>query len=214
MSRLQTLWCAKHFRKESPATKKKKGGIFLVGGGDGSMEKAIGTAECLLHIMGRRKNGRYVVADVINNRLNAADVQNTIKNTAIVDKAKYRHVRIRINQDPGQAGKAQAEQYMKLLSGFSVSIERETGSKETRAEPFSAQWLGVSGSEKGNVDIFIAPWNEEYLSQLENFPEGKFKDMTDASGTAFHELMKFGNTSVPPSGMGEATRDSPWKLHK
>lgn len=51
MSRLQTYWCAKFFRKANPIEKKKKGGILLAGGGDGSMEKAIDTAECLLHKM-------------------------------------------------------------------------------------------------------------------------------------------------------------------
>ena len=163
-------------------------------------------------LLGRRRNGRIVVLDVINKRLNAADVRNTVKNTAIIDKARYKHVRIRMNQDPGQAGKEQSENYLKLLQGFSVNIERETGSKETRAEPFSAQWLGIQGSEKGNVDVLIAPWNEEYFSQLESFPEGKFKDMVDASSTAFLELSKLSNVSLPTAEKSKPTRQSPWKF--
>ncbi|ADL53900.1 flavodoxin family protein [Clostridium cellulovorans] len=51
MSRLQTYWCARFFRYVNPIEKKKKGGILLAGGGDGHMEKAIETAECLLHKM-------------------------------------------------------------------------------------------------------------------------------------------------------------------
>lgn len=31
-------------------------------------------------------------------------------------------------------------------------------------------------------------WNEVYLTQLENFPDGKFKDMVDASANAFAEI--------------------------
>lgn len=163
-------------------------------------------------LMGKRKNGRFVVADVINKRLNTADVQATIKNTAISDKAKYKKVRIRLNQDPGQAGVFQRDAYLKLLAGFSVNIERETGSKETRAEPLSAQWLGAAGAESGNVDVLIADWNDMYFSQLESFPEGKFKDMVDASSTAFHELTKGLTSRTPPSTMGEATRESPWRI--
>ena len=30
--------------------------------------------------------------------------------------------------------------------------------------------------------------NEEYLLQLENFPDGKFKDMVDASANGFAEI--------------------------
>ena len=37
-------------------------------------------------------------------------------------------------------------------------------------------------------DIVAGPWNEEYLLQLENFPEGKFKDMVDASANGFTEI--------------------------
>lgn len=51
MSRLQTYWCARFFRKVIPIAKSKRGGILLVGGGDGSMEKASDTAVCLLNKM-------------------------------------------------------------------------------------------------------------------------------------------------------------------
>lgn len=50
-SRLQTYFCARFFRKEIPIKKAKKGGVILVGGGDGSVEKAYNTARVLLHHM-------------------------------------------------------------------------------------------------------------------------------------------------------------------
>ena len=101
-------------------------------------------------LIGKRKNGSYIIADVINRRMNASEVRQTVLNTAKIDKAKYKNVKIRLSQDPGQAGKDQAEQYIKLLSGFSVSVVRESGSKETRAEPFSAQWIGLQDRITGN----------------------------------------------------------------
>jgi predicted phage terminase large subunit-like protein len=161
-------------------------------------------------LLGKRKCGRYVVIDVINQRLNSADVRNLILNTAKTDKAKYKKVKVRLNQDPGQAGKDQADQYMKLLAGYSLSIKRETGSKETRAEPFSAQWLGVTGSSMGNVDVMVAEWNEAYFSQLESFPESKFKDMVDASSTAFDELTTGAAGYGFGSGAGNADHESQW----
>ena len=151
-------------------------------------------------LIGKRKNGRIVVADVINQRLNSSDVRNTVLNTAIADKAAFKKVRIRMNQDPGQAGKDQAEQYLKLLAGHSVSIERESGSKETRAEALSAQWIGIKASEKGNVDVLNAPWTNAYLAQMDGFPDRKFKDMADASATGYLELEKMPTFSAPPSG--------------
>lgn len=51
MSRLQTFYCAKFFRKTNSIGKKKKGGVIIVGGGDGKIGKAYGTACILLRHM-------------------------------------------------------------------------------------------------------------------------------------------------------------------
>lgn len=133
-------------------------------------------------LMGKRKNGRYIVADVINVRQTAADVRKTIKFTAMSDIAKYKRVKIRLPQDPGQAGKDQAQSYIKYLAGFDVTAIPESGSKEVRAEPMAAQW------QAGNFDVLIADWNEAYFNQLESFPMSKFKDMVDAGSSAFSQL--------------------------
>ncbi len=50
-SRLQTYFCARHFRKEEPIPKFKKGAVILVGGGDGRADKPYETACTLLHHM-------------------------------------------------------------------------------------------------------------------------------------------------------------------
>ena len=86
----------------------------------------------------------------------------------------------------------------------------ESGDKVTRAEPFSAQWLGLEGMDKGNVDVLIAPWNEMYFNQVESFPESKFKDMVDASSSAFTEL-ESGNTYSAPPTDGGLSKESYWR---
>lgn len=134
-------------------------------------------------LMGKRKNGRYIIANVINVRQTAAEVRKTIKMTAITDKAWFgNRVRIRLPQDPGQAGKAQAQSYIKYLAGYDVKAVPESGSKEVRAEPMAAQW------QAGNFDVYLDDWNEMYFNQMESFPSSKYKDMVDASSSAFAEL--------------------------
>ena len=133
-------------------------------------------------LMGKRKNGRIIIADVINVRENGADVRELIRNTAISDNALYGNVTVRLPQDPGQAGKDQAQTFVKLLGGFVVTTALESGDKVTRAEPFSSQCLA------GNVDVRAGEWNDDYIRQLENFPVGKLKDMVDASANAYLEL--------------------------
>ena len=133
-------------------------------------------------LLGKRRNGRIFVADVINVRENGADVRNLIRATAASDRAFYGNVTVRLPQDPGQAGKDQAQSFVRMLGGYTVTTALESGDKVTRAEPFSSQWLA------GNVDVKEAEWNDEYFRQLENFPVGKLKDMVDASANAYLEL--------------------------
>ncbi len=133
-------------------------------------------------LMAKRANGRFLVVDVINQQLKAGDVRKIVRTTAAMDNAKYGYVRQRLPQDPGQAGKEQAQSYIAMLAGYDVVTKAESGSKQTRAEPMAAQW------QLGIFDVMAGAWNEEYFNQLESFPESKFKDMVDASSSAFNEL--------------------------
>jgi predicted phage terminase large subunit-like protein len=135
-------------------------------------------------LMGRRENGRFVVAHGINIRKNAHIVREIIKNTAEQDKANYgRKVVIVLPQDPGQAGKEQVTSLTSMLAGHRITSVRETGPKGTRAEPLSAQW------QIGNVDIVDGPWVKNYLSEMESFPSKTHDDYVDASSGAFLECI-------------------------
>lgn len=133
-------------------------------------------------LIGKRKSGRFVVLNVINQRIKAGEVLNLIKHTAVMDRSLYGNIVTRIPQDPGAAGKIVADTYVKQLAGFNVKVVPVSGSKMDRATPFAAQW------QNGNVDILIANWNEEYFNQLESFPQSKHDDMVDASSDAFVEV--------------------------
>lgn len=145
--------------------------------GDGDADYTAGV------LIGIRKDQTLVVLDVINQRIRASDVEKTLYNTAVIDRKKYgSRYKVVIPQDPGAAGKIVAQNYVKLLSGFSVKVVPVTGSKQLRATPFAAQW------QNGNVSILLGEWNDNYLAQMESFPESKHDDMVDASSDAFNEL--------------------------
>lgn len=133
-------------------------------------------------LMGLRSSGKFVVADVVRVRERAAKVRQLIQNTALMDG---RGVRVVVPQDPGQAGKDQGESLVIQLAGMMAKAVRETGDKETRGEPFAAQW------QVGNVEVVQGPWNKEYFDELEVFPSkqaGIHDDQVDASSGAFNEL--------------------------
>lgn len=154
-------------------------------------------------LIGKRRNGRYIVANVTNQRLSSSQVRDMVLATAAIDKKARKRVVQRLPQDPGQAGKAQKESFIKMLAGYVVKMIPESGSKETRAEPFATQW------QHGNVDLLLAEWNEMYLTQLESFPESKFKDMVDASSSAFSQIEN-GASYSPPQYDG-VKKESYWK---
>jgi len=160
-------------------------------------------------LIGKRRNGRYIVADVINRRLAASDVRKLILMTAQSDRATYGRVCQRLPQDPGQAGKEQAQSYMKLLSGFIVKIMPESGDKVTRAEPFSAMWQGTETMDVGFVDVLVADWNGMFFNQYESFPQSDFKDMVDAGANAFNTIESGMTYSAPPTD--SLSKDSYWR---
>lgn len=132
-------------------------------------------------LMGKRENGRFIIADGINIRENANVVREIIRNVASQDRARSIATQIVIPQDPGQAGKDQSASLILHLAGYRVKAIRESGPKHVRAEPLSSQW------QAGNVDIVQGSWNRDYLTEMEIFPSGDHDDYVDASSGAFLE---------------------------
>ncbi len=167
--------------------------------------------------IGRTADGQFIVLDVIRKQIKAGEVRTLIKMTAQMDKKKYGKrcsVRQRLPQDPGQAGKDQAQSFLKMLAGYDVQIKPESGDKATRAEPMAAQW------QHGMFDIVEGEWNEEYFNELESFPDGKWKDMVDAGSSAFNELtLGMSNVAgglvynaIAEAFMSEEQKDNPFIL--
>lgn len=124
-------------------------------------------------------DGYYYIEHVSRFQDSPAKVDAAIKNLASSDGGL---TRIRLPQDPGQAGKAQAHHLTKMLAGYNVTALPVTGDKVTRAKPLASQ------VEAGNVKLVRGPWNEDFLKELEAFPEGSNDDQVDAAADAFNDL--------------------------
>ncbi|NEU04858.1 flavodoxin family protein [Clostridium senegalense] len=66
-SRLQTYFCARLFRNKMLIKNEKKGGVILVGGGDGNTGNAYKTACTILHHMNSREIAPVVYSHNTNN---------------------------------------------------------------------------------------------------------------------------------------------------
>lgn len=133
--------------------------------------------------MGITADGRYVIAHVRRFQKSPGQTRENVKATA---KSDGQAVEIRIPEDVGQAGKDQALSYVQMLAGHVVRAVRPTGSKETRAEPFSVQ------CEARNVWLMEGPWNDAFLDELCTFPMARHDDQVDAASDAFNTLAPMG----------------------
>ena len=124
-------------------------------------------------------DGVFYIDDIRRFRETPGVVRQTVLATASQDGSSCS---IRIPQDPGQAGKAQAEDYVRALAGYMVTALPVTGNKETRAKPLAAQ------SEIGNVRLVRGAWNDAFLDEIEMFPAGAHDDQVDAAADALREL--------------------------
>lgn len=129
--------------------------------------------------IGRQKNGRFIIADVVRDRKSSAGVERLLVNTASQDGYT---TEISLPQDPGQAGKQQASYYIGKLAGYTAHATTESGDKVTRAGPLAAQ------AEAGNVDILEGDWNDVFLDELCVFPNGEHDDQVDGASRAFNTL--------------------------
>lgn len=129
-----------------------------------------------------RVDKTWCIEDVVRIRKRPSGVEAEVMATAKIDPPG---TEIRIPQDPGQAGKAQAEAYIRQLAGKAVYAKPVTGDKITRAKPASAQ------VEAGNISIVEAPWNRPFLESLEAFPSpDAHDDDVDAFADAFNATIQ------------------------
>lgn len=160
----------------------------------------------------------YWVIDEQRARLSPAKVDALIDETAAIDREDWGPAVLNaFSQDPGQAGKDQAQKNIERLSGYRVRAHRETGPKLTRFYPFSSQAEPLEGNQHGNVSIVRGPWNEAYFSSLEAFDgdknNGEKDDPVDATSGAFGELTRMIRTiSIDAKLMQTKRYESPLNL--
>lgn len=131
--------------------------------------------------LGRDRDGRFVLADVVRGQWEASQRERIIRQTAEMDG---RNVSVCVEQEPGSGGKESAQNTVLNLAGFRVYKDRPYGDKVRRADPLAVQ---VNG---GNLCLVQGDWNAAYLAELAFFPRSRYKDQVDATSGAFAFLTR------------------------
>jgi len=129
--------------------------------------------------------GIAYVLDIRRLRARSEKVEQMIAQTADEDGPL---VSIRMEQEPGSAGKALIDQYARyIIPGYDVQGIRATGDKQSRARPFA------SAVANGNVRVVRASWLTEWLDEFSTFPESlAHDDQVDSAVGAFTFLAGLG----------------------
>lgn len=143
--------------------------------------------------LGRRSNGRVVIAEVIRFRRNASTVRDIVYDTA---KRDGQHCWIQIPRDPGQAGVDQISSYELLLAGYPLFSRAITRNKTAMVEPAAAAW------QKGAIELVIASWNNEVLEEFDRFPTPHaHDDCVDALSGGYNLLPSGSNPDYANAGL-------------
>jgi len=129
--------------------------------------------------MAKGADGITYIEDNVGGQWDTATRDRTIRQTAELDGQSVRQIG---EQEPGGSGVSDAENFIKMLSGFPVSVEKVSTNKMLRADAFSSQ------VNAGNVKLVKGDWNKAYIDQLRKFPKGKHDDKVDGSSLAFNRL--------------------------
>ena len=120
--------------------------------------------------MTKGDDGLFYITDVTRGQWNTATRDSHIRQTAELDGRSVKQIG---EQEPGSGGKESAENFVRLLAGFSVTTERSTANKQERADPFSSQ------VNAGNVRLVKGDCNKAFIEELRGFPFGKHDDQVD-----------------------------------
>lgn len=157
-------------------------------------DSACFTSGVLMGKLGTGESSRYFVVDVIRGKWMPAERNDVMLQTAQGDSKRPGFERTYFEEPIYDKEKAAMRAIMAKLSGFPVAPDKVSGvgagSKEVRAEP-------VAGAAKARlVSIVAASWNAAYLTEMEGFPKGQYKDQVDSSSGAFNKLAVGGEISV------------------
>ncbi len=129
--------------------------------------------------MMKLKSDKWLITNVVRGQWSSETREDKIKQCAETDG---RDVEVGVEQEPGSGGKESAEGTVKNLAGYITHVDRPTGDKVYRADPYSVQ------VNHGNVMLLQADWNKAFIEEHRFFPFGNYKDQVDASAGAFSLL--------------------------
>lgn len=125
-------------------------------------------------------DGIWYILNMTRLRGTPHEVQKAILQRANLDGVE---TPVRMEQEGGASGVTIIDHYARsVLVGYNFRGDKPSKNKIARAGAWS------SAAEAGNVKLLCGPWIEEFLDEIELFPDGPHDDQVDVVSGAFNLL--------------------------
>ena len=137
------------------------------------------------------KTGHLLIDSVVRGQWNATKVEAMFSATCAQDIRQFPSCQIGMEEEPGSSGKYSVRHFQEILNkvegcvGHKITAENAAskGSKLLAAGPY------ISAIEKGKIGLLdLQVWKQDYLDEIEVFPEGLHDDQVDATSGLFRLL--------------------------
>jgi predicted phage terminase large subunit-like protein len=167
-------------------------------------------------LMGKSSDGRFYIADVRRWRKDPAESERLMRLTAEHDTRRVSEI---MEQEPGASGKVAIHHYRTGpfittgLRGVSASGGQKrkpvnvTAGRHTPQPKVNAAGPLSSHADAGLIHVVVdGSWEvDDFLAEIEIFPDGEHDDQVDAASGAINALAKMASYGL--SGLGEVARE-------
>ncbi len=151
--------------------------IWDFGGGKGKENDP----SCGTLVAVNQRTQQMWVLDIWRKRTTPETVEVAVQGRAATDGVDTRVI---IEQEPGASGAQVVTHYkVNVLPEYKVEGSTTTTNKVTRAMPM------LAAAEAGKVKILKGHWNEDFLSEFDNFPAGDHDDQVDTLAIGYNTLL-------------------------
>ncbi|NIM22476.1 MAG: phage terminase large subunit [Candidatus Latescibacteria bacterium] len=126
-----------------------------------------------------KEDRRFWIIHQYRGQLDPEQVEEQVIMHAKLDGKK---VKIRIEQEPGAAGKSLITYYQRLLAGYDVDGYPSSGEPTVKAQSLAGQL------NAGNIAMLKSTWNRPMLAEFAGFPNVRHDDQVISASGAFNTI--------------------------
>ncbi len=128
------------------------------------------------------KKNTLLIDNLVRGQWNATKAEAMFEATTKQDLRQFGTFQIGMEEEPGSSGKYSVRHFQGILDKINATYKIKAENAASKGSKLLAAGPYIGAIEKGNVSLLEKQdWNQDYLDEVEAFPEGLHDDQVDAS---------------------------------